>query len=397
MSPPAPVTKSPKPMAAALGSLRPLVAYWIPVCLSLLVVGFYFSPEKKLINSFYYETLLAPMVVYSAFNPRKTLHFFAQQKVFSLLLATLLGSSLINRIAPVDLAHQLTRLLYVTGFIGAVCAAIYQWPKIKLLLLPLIAITAASAACWEMFLWFSSGHSYGQRLVGSSAMDNPVLLGNVLAFGVLASFILFLRHAQTGSRLMWLYLLMVIPASMAMVMAQSRGPLLALAICLICAAFFIRSKYSPFLMLLFVLSIFAGANQLNRAHLDGPRWGIWSESLASIKTAPILGHGLQQSTRITVDGRNYDHHHSLYLVTWYHGGLPALLCLLSLIVIALLRGRHSATNTNWQLLLLFGLISIMADGKRLFESPDHIWLVFWLPLGILLAPAPMLGKNNDSS
>ena len=129
--------------------------------------------------------------------------------------------------------------------------------------------------------------------------------------------------------------------------------------------------------------------------LNLARPSIWLETYNQSLLSPWLGGGLHQLDTITVAGFTYDHPHSVYMTTLFHGGALGLVSLLALISLVVVKSFRNTAVQIWQILLVYGLIYMSVDGSRLFTHPEELWLVFWLPVGFILAfTTPMMAFKD---
>jgi O-antigen ligase len=109
----------------------------------------------------------------------------------------------------------------------------------------------------------------------------------------------------------------------------------------------------------------------------------------------ILGKGIASSSRLLIDGISHHHPHSIYVSTFFYGGLTGALLLVTLIS-ACLKELIKKDFTPLVILalstLLYAVSTLMIDGNRLLEKIDFHWLVFWLPVALCLVAT---GEENS--
>lgn len=112
---------------------------------------------------------------------------------------------------------------------------------------------------------------------------------------------------------------------------------------------------------------------------------IWSGYFAeTLRCGVWLGcgpeHGFQY---ISHDGNIMVHPHSLYLTQFFKAGLVGLLPLLALTLWAAIQGYKARSWAAWY--FICGAFGLAFDGSSLVHSPNQRWLVFHLPLALLIA------------
>lgn len=376
---------------------------YFSIAVIVFISSFYYAPSSKFLNNTYYILVLFPFCIYSVIHYRQWLNTLIQYRFYAGLCVTLILSSLINGIEMKELGHQFTRLLYVTGFIGALAIANNYNSKLPTQILRGIVYGAFFGAILCLYLtYFIDQQSISYRLRGVGALDNPILLSSIHGAAILSALYIGLTLKNKFS---WIYFFLILPSIAIVFLTQSRGPLLALVITSLVCVFWVSSKHLKIVtaittMLvgcLLVTTALILENTDNRLmSLDGPRPAIWGQTLEKIYQKPIIGYGLQKTTTINAEleiknqqqvvvkviNMDFQHPHNVYLTTLLHGGILALILLITLIINVLV----SIKRVNfYHFLLVFGLIYILFDGSRLFASPRELWFIIWLPIGMLLA------------
>ncbi|MCB5184893.1 hypothetical protein LG201_06715 [Methylobacillus gramineus] len=110
-------------------------------------------------------------------------------------------------------------------------------------------------------------------------------------------------------------------------------------------------------------------------------WGYISETL---RCGFWLGCGPDHDFQyISRDGNTMIHPHSIYVTQFYKAGLIGLLPLLALTFWAGVRGYQAKSWAAWYFIV--GVLGLCFDGSSLVHSPSQRWLVFHLPLALLIA------------
>ena len=99
----------------------------------------------------------------------------------------------------------------------------------------------------------------------------------------------------------------------------------------------------------------------------------------------LFGFGYLATGSISTDNMEFMHAHSIYLATFYYGGLIGLTLLIYVITIVFKETcRANSTDLHTIVLssFLFAITTLIVDGDRLLLKIDYIWLVFWLPIAL---------------
>ena len=369
--------------------------YWFVSLLAVFVGGFYWFPTTKILNNFFYAFILLPAAIFFFYTNRRTANVISFISTFSLLMVLvvcLFVSSIANGIEIQDVARELRRVLYVIGFLAVVKHVVEKKSGVSSYLLPFVLLAATTSGLYNIFLSYQNDAIY-LRMSGFGLTENEVLLGSIYGFATLISIVGFISGRD---RVSWLYAVPAIVTSAVLVFSQSRGPMLALVVCTVVALVIYRNRRSLLLLavLLAVLSVVFSVFRESRIFSTGGlRPQIWQEVISLSLESPWLGHGLQAAGTIIIKNTEIHHAHNIFLATFYHGGLLGLASLLLLQGGALLGGQWSADTILWRLVLGFGVVCMLFDAPRLFSHPTHLWLVLWLPIGVLAArtvrkPAP---------
>lgn len=119
------------------------------------------------------------------------------------------------------------------------------------------------------------------------------------------------------------------------------------------------------------------------------RGTIWFGAIEKIWNAPWFGHGIEAKFEQPYYNNRIiaSHPHSLYLQILYDTGLTGLTLFLSILFLALKDGwkyRHDSIVQVAFSILAFGLLSFITDVHKIFHRPHPYWLLFWLPVGVII-------------
>lgn len=230
------------------------------------------------------------------------------------------------------------------------------------------------------------------RLRGLGAWRNAIQLGYAHGVAVLIATYLWLSGKNT--RWSWLYTLPIIMGVSLIILSKSRGPLLALGV----TSLWLIARYAGWryavisgalvLVLLAGGWLLPGSEGLYSRLMDGSfRTTIWGTVWKSFEHSPLFGIGLHYPLTIVTPEGTFEHSHSLPLEILRFGGIFGLALFLWATCRTVYRAWHLGGEDTrfWVMLLTFGFLCVLTDGKVPLQGPNNYWLILWLPLGILLA------------
>lgn len=360
---------------------------WFFCVLVLFLSGFYWAPTTKSLNNIFYGMVLVPLFLSCFFvdlRIDKIRSFLVGYKFFLLFVGLMVFSSIYVSENADNFAKNMKGIIYVLGFLIAVNISSASFDRLGAKVLPWAALLISFTAMHKIFVWYS-GHSFSVRLKGFGITDNPILLAVIYAAAGLIFLIIFLQSADKKS---WFYLSVAGLCYVIVMFSQSRGPLLALGSATCLALLCYRGRRS-LLVLFFIVAasliFFLQYSESRVFSLGGVRIDIWRAVIDQVQSSPLLGFGLQQAEAVEVGGIRFIHPHSVYVTTLFHGGLLGLGGLLLMIASVFVVDIHDRELLPARILLCLGLIYMVFDGYRLFSHPEELWLIFWLPIGFLLA------------
>lgn len=263
-----------------------------------------------------------------------------------------------------------------------------DWDKVLQWFLLIGAVTAM--VCIAVFYW---RHPLVARLEGITLARAPTLVGQVYGVVVLIGILLSWRSACFKSALG--LSLATIPALAAVVLSQSRGPLLSLALVLAIGLIWLRppqkillTQLCAALLALFVAMYFFPLDQALFGRGASFRDQIWWDVIAQMCAQPqlfLLGVGMNSSTDIVTSIGVYHHAHNAWLDIFYRTGIVGVglaVTHLVLLMWSARKHRHLAPLTLW---LVYGCGCLFVDSRSLFWEIDAKWLLYWIPAALLAA------------
>lgn len=232
----------------------------------------------------------------------------------------------------------------------------------------------------------------GWRLSGYGLASHPVIGATLYGFVMLTTaFVLLPRAGGWPERLLWLAVIALCGAFM--LLASSRGPLLALAAALVLGLLASDRRFAGAVIALvagaFLVAVVADLQPVEMLYYRGQsgHFALWQQAVDAIAERPLMGYGsLTDLTFIGKEGPQRSPH-NLLLANQIYGGLPATLLLTALLGWSAWQGLGFLRRGKsiYLLLLVFGLTASMFDTRSLVQNLGREWITLWLPIALLAA------------
>lgn len=384
--------------------------YILPTALFTIFAMHLISPSKNSQQTTFYLTLLLPglflLAKYFKDQPRnKILIPVTLFLIYSAITAFWSDPYTLNG------AWQAAKnSLYI--FIFIYCLTFLDHQKQTIPILKLLILTASAASLYSLYEAFVINEfSFGKRMLGAGNLNHPLRASTVFGFFAVCNCFILVSEKRTNNYTDFIFSATLICLLSGLICGISRTPLAATIICVLTLCFIGRNKASFILLAVASASLIATIATypeiISKFTARGMslRPVIWSDALEHIKQAPIFGNGILSV--ISISGHNIDSAHSRYLSTLYYSGAIGLMLFLLALLIAFFRDISKQLDhlNLFKIMLLFGLICSVTEGKFLVSRPDMVWLIIWLPLGLVLseqlqrknAPYPITGSTQTSS
>ena len=233
------------------------------------------------------------------------------------------------------------------------------------------------------------------RLYALGRLSNPVIGALSYGFATVLAAYMFLnetrRLASAG------YLAAIVLFIVAIVLTGSRGVYLAMAAAMSIGMLLhypgnrklqVTGVAGTLLALSAAAYFFLGPEALfSRALSFRPE--IWSEFISRTITSNVwIGTGMTTDSEFQLPELLIQHPHSVFIATFYYGGLIGLALYLGLVLRAISSlgaMRQHNVRLLGSMLLAFGLTGTLLDGNELIEKVNYLWFLVWLPVGLALA------------
>ncbi|MGH1378168.1 MAG: O-antigen ligase family protein [Alphaproteobacteria bacterium] len=129
---------------------------------------------------------------------------------------------------------------------------------------------------------------------------------------------------------------------------------------------------------------------------------IWSIVLEQFKESPWFGRGV--GTKFTYDiphpsmTISVGHAHSLYFSSLLHLGVLGSIIFFTLLTMTWFRAiKYTVRTQDYTILLLisFGYVFGLADFGGYYKSLNNSWIVFWIPMAVLIADRKIKENQNQ--
>lgn len=246
---------------------------------------------------------------------------------------------------------------------------------------------------WISVLYFYGWQGYGwhRRAVGVGIVNHPILAGHL--FGAVGILLYYLRRdlpVRLQGMVWWVSCTGVLAF---LLMCQSKGPWLAVAVTLVLMALWLQTRRSIAVVMLFAvlagLALFIWPERILRGGFSY-RPELFAQALQLIREAPLtgLGFGGQYLLLVPSSGQYFEHAHNIYLhiaVVLGGGGLLFWLLLQSVAFYSAWLNRCEPTGQALAALLLFSCLALFTDGVGPWVKPREEWFTLWLPLCLAMA------------
>jgi putative inorganic carbon (HCO3(-)) transporter len=289
-------------------------------------------------------------------------------------------------------------ILYAGLYVAAVGLVMQSNNLWRVLLLAVVCTTAIFAwlSLLQAFLIDDRGFGFRAFRLDSWAghrmadFDNPIVAA--LYFGVMAIVALYLSLREKGG-LRLLSFIAFLAASSYCYFTYSRGVWIGLlAAVMVYLAVSLSTRQFRLLLLVFAPLSVVGVLLLGRAggidasYRDEIFRGWWSK----LDTFWLWGAGAGADPNICVEAiqRCFNQAHSLYLQFFYEYGVFGLLLLLGLLCALSVNGWRNRAEREFAplglSLAVFVVVVSVANYYVIFLRPGVFWIVFWLPVAILI-------------
>jgi len=373
--------------------MRQLIFKQYPVSLLLYpmlvyAAGFFAPISSKAHNNIFYILVLVPFILWV--NKRDCADLFRSRIV---LLTVIFSAYLVLRSVfylPLEFSECTDPLRHLVAFLifFAILVRLFQLDAFERKLSN-VALWAAVWGAGTAILYYSQNRFF-YRLPFNGPSDHAII--GACVYAVMALLVLFSPRSYPRT----VAVMAFIALFAAVLLAQSRGPLLSLTVAVIAGILCTHRKWLVVLPVAFWgaflvanhqgWSVFGRLFKVNSSY----RFQIWQQVFERSWHHGdwLFGQSLLADQTVQVGKFTFDHAHSGYVSTFFHGGLVGLLLLIVLLVVAgwcavkVLQQERCALVLS---LYVFSVLIIATDTHKMLDGPGAVWFYFWLPLAYIAA------------
>lgn len=384
----------------ARATIHFLADWLLPLGYLCLLTGLAWLDDRSQYHKVFYALIAAPALVALVLQPRLISQLLRNPITLALLaFSAWILLSLTWSDTEESIGSLIKRPLYVLMLFVA-CLAIAQRNCSRLIaVVGLSSLLMVPIAVYAL-VDFTRHYSEGARLVGSGALDNPLLSSHVFGFFCL----LWLGWAMTAPGRQSLAALLPLAVLLATLLATgSRTPILAAALAagwLIISTWNLRALALAMCGAIGVLLLWLlyPESFLNRG--TSYRLEIWQLALEQILQHPWVGHGFDAHLAIKVPGIDnaFSEPHSFFLGVLYYSGLVGAILWLLMHAAALQicwKRRQDLYFIIAGALVIYGLGAGLAEGGGILSRPKEHWFLIWIPLALVAALS--IGRQQKAS
>lgn len=374
---------------------------WLLVAFCAYIASlFFYTGGESAHRKIYYISTVLPFLTFVAWRPE-----FLRGLKYSWIILLTLALSLLA-IASVFYAdrYNLTEDLYDGVRYGLLILLL-------LVLLPYLAsidkryptyfVAVVALASTVSAIYFTSQYflALGKLTIGPRMdMDlgyasHTIRMAELFAVGALAALALWSRATTRRLHILWLgcVALSVVP----MLLAQSRGPLLAL-VCAAAALCCLQRRWWTMATVMIVIVVTAvtlvildtGYRDFSNPSGLFSRMAIWEGAIADFRQNPVLGIGWVDMASVTKEvGGRFQKPHNIYLSVLLQGGVIGFIVFLALLGRGLFVGATKIDSrpefVAGFLILVFFTVNGFVMTRWIYDNPALAWLQFWIPLALL--------------
>lgn len=269
-----------------------------------------------------------------------------------------------------------------------------------------MALIVAGFTLVVSYLLISNFHvilNRGPVTVANPTAQNVIDLAGLASIGLILAITLFL---ETRNKLILPCMAIL---AFFILLTQSRGPVLALAISwLLCKGFprLTRKNISIALIIVIISAVFIETTELGallRLRVEDAytqsflRFSIWRHTAELISQHWLLGNGFDYELAfINYSGEHISTTHSLYFGTLLKGGVIGGILLLILLgyILRTAFKYHNQRVDCGAVLVVFSIVFYLTEGMFVIGNPAPEWYLFWFPIGYALSRSPATLKGG---
>jgi hypothetical protein len=349
----------------------------LPACLLAFLAACFALPTEAAFSAVFYALVLLPLLARRPAWPP----WPASALIIWSGLTLFWGEGDAHRIAAFGLGAACT-LAYMTALQGTLAD-----PAMRRRVGTLLIWAGTANALWSIGRGVIL-QTIAPQLLGWGVTHHPILGASVMSVCLLTALI----RALAEPRLRWAHAGACVAMAAFILLTEARGPLLAGVVGAVVIGAGGPWRGRAFFALLCVSVLLHREPESWRRHqvsvlMDRgmhDRPAIWSRTLEMIAQKPLFGHGL--AANLDLPGITFPHDLALG-VLFYSGaaGFALFVSILALVAQRLLRMPASPERLWLTALCANAMVAGLTDLGQITKGPGALWLIFWLPVGLVLA------------
>jgi len=391
------------------GSLDRFFRYWLALGLFLQLAGLCFIADGSRYTTITNLSLFLPALLsLPLFQPWKRWSHVPTWLLLALLL-WVLGVAIFNKGSDGGLLRWLRVTLYAWLYVCAISVVMQDrllWNRLLVAVVLVCGLFAALSLVQALFIEERGWAFRAFRLKswgGYAIADFRNAIVSALYFGMFMLVALHLAIRAIGMA-RWVYFFASAVMLVYLYFTYSRG-VWAAGVVGILMLFWSSADWGKTLKWLLAVAALAlltllwlGWNQaLDMSFRDKIFYGWWYQVRGGL--AAGWGAGAEMNICVSELNRCFNQAHSLYLQFTFEYGVPGLLLLLAFVGGGACNGLRLCELDDMAklglALVAFMLVSAVADYYAVFLRPGVFWVVFWLPVGMLMAISANLNVSRE--
>ncbi|MGN8274231.1 O-antigen ligase family protein [Pseudomonas sp. SMN5] len=367
------------------------ICLWIlPLGFLLLLCALFFLPGRSQHHKLFYGLFSIPTLIALCIRPG-TLKELVREPIFVALLV-FAGWALISLTWTPEIegiARPFKTALHTTLlFAGCYLLVRYRGDLLHPVLFG-AATVALIATLYNLYL-FARTYEPGMRLIGTGALDNPLLASHL--YGFFCAYWISLGMLWKNRHILWLSVPATLVMFTAIVATGSRTPLVALVAAILWVGILCWNRRSLVLYGLMVMGAIIVSVLFSEtifARGDSYRFEIWQIVLQKIAQHPWIGHGYGADLQVDPGvGYMLSEPHNFALGVLYYVGIVGLVPWLFMQAWALSSGWRYRVHpllvvaSTW---LIYGMSAALTEGGGILSRPKEHWFLLWIPLALIAA------------
>ncbi|TNF81651.1 polymerase [Pseudomonas sp. ICMP22404] len=367
------------------------ICLWIlPLGFLLLLCALFFVPGRSQHHKLFYGLFSIPALIALCLRP-SMLKELAREPIFVALVVFVSWALISLSWGPeIDSIGRPIKTVLHTLLLFAGCHLLVRYRGDLLHPLLFGAATIALVASLYNLYMFARIYEPGMRLIGSGALDNPLLSSHL--YGFFCVYWISLGMLWRNRQILWLS----VPATLVMLAAVaatgSRTPLVALTAAIIWIGILCWNRRSMALFGLLALGAIIASvwfNSMIFARGDSFRLEIWQIALQMIAQHPWIGHGYGADFEVDPGlGYMLSEPHNFALGVLYYVGIVGLVPWIFFQAWGLLsswRYRNHPLFIVASTWLVYGMSAALTEGGGILSRPKEHWFLLWIPLALIAA------------